>query len=75
MQCGDGELPTYTLGPQLDRLLSAEDRQVGAPRLATEPILCHVSLSRNRLTLVINLEEPSVSAGTAELGSLAAGHR
>ena len=57
---GDGELPTYRLGPKLDRLLSAEDRQIGAPRLAAEPILCHVSLSRSRLTLVINLEAPGL---------------
>jgi len=62
VQYGEGELPTYALGPQLDRLLSAEDRQVGAPRLPAEPILCHVSLSRNRLTLVINLEESSVTS-------------
>jgi poly(ribitol-phosphate) beta-N-acetylglucosaminyltransferase len=28
-----GDLPTYTLGPHLDQLLSVEDRQVGVPRL------------------------------------------
>ena len=43
---GDGELPMYTLGPHLDRLLSAEDRQVGAPRLASPPTLCEASQSR-----------------------------
>ena len=58
---------------QLDQLLSAEDRQIGAPRLAAEPILCHVSMSRNRLTLVINLEEPASLRRTAELGSVAPG--
>ena|GEM_PF-1377065 len=53
----DGELPTYTLGPKLDRLLSAADRQVGVPRLASEPILCEASLSRGRLTLVVKLDD------------------
>ena len=53
----DGELPTYTLGPNLDRLLSAADRQVGVPRLASEPILCQASSSRGRLTLVVNLDD------------------
>ena len=66
---GDGELPTYRLGPKLDQLLSAEERQVGAPRLATEPILCRASLSRNRLTLVVNLEEPALSAGRLSLAA------
>jgi glycosyltransferase involved in cell wall biosynthesis len=69
VQYGEGELPTYALSPQLDRLLSAEDRQIGAPRLPAEPILCHVSLSRGRLTLVINLE--ATPAADAQL-SLAA---
>jgi glycosyltransferase involved in cell wall biosynthesis len=68
LQYGEGELPTYTLGSQLDRLLSAEDRQIRAPRLPAEPILCHVSLSHSRLTLVINLE---IAAASAQL-SLAA---
>jgi hypothetical protein len=54
---GGGELPTYTLSPKLDRLLSAADRQVGAPRLITEPILCQASLSRSRLTLVVSIED------------------
>jgi poly(ribitol-phosphate) beta-N-acetylglucosaminyltransferase len=54
---GEGELPTYTLGPKLDRLLSAADRQVAAPRLATEPILCQASLSRSGLTLVVSIED------------------
>ncbi len=69
LQYGDGELPTYTLGPQLDRLLSAEERQVGSPRLASDPVLCHVYLSRSRLTLVINLEEPSVAAAHLSLSA------
>ena len=69
IEYGAGELPTYTLGPRLDRLLSAEDRQVGAPRLAREPILCHASVSRNRLMLVINLEEPAVSSGHLSLAA------
>jgi hypothetical protein len=58
----EGELPTYTLGPKLDRLLSAADRQVGAPRLTREPILCRASLSRGRLTLVVRLDD---AAGTS----------
>jgi hypothetical protein len=66
---GDGELPAYRLGPTLDQLLSAEERQVGAPRLATEPILCRASMSRNRLTLVVNLEEPALSAGRLSLAA------
>jgi hypothetical protein len=53
---GQGELPTYTLSPKLDRLLSAEDRQVGAPRLAMEPILCQAFMSRSRLSLVVSME-------------------
>ena len=64
---GDGELPTYRLGTKLDQLLGAEERQVGAPRLATEPILCHASRARDRLTLVVNLEEPALSAGRLSL--------
>jgi hypothetical protein len=68
-QYGDGELPTYTLGHQLDRLLSPEARQVGSPRLAADPVLCHVSVSRSRLTLVINLEEPSVAAAQLSLSA------
>ena len=54
---GEGELPTYTLTPKLDRLLSAEDRQVGAPRLGMEPILCYAISSRSRLTLVVKLDD------------------
>jgi glycosyltransferase involved in cell wall biosynthesis len=65
---GKGELPTYTLSPKLDRLLSAEDRQVGAPRLAREPILCYAISSRNRLTLVVKLDdEAGVSIGRLRL--------
>jgi glycosyltransferase involved in cell wall biosynthesis len=63
---GEGELPTYALGPQLDQLLSPEDRQVGAPRLPAELILCNASLSRSRLTLVVSVE---VAAG-ASVGRL-----
>ena len=69
LEYGTGELLTYTLGPRLDRLLSAEDRQVGSPRLATEPILCHASVSRKRLTLVINLDEPGLSSGQLGLAA------
>jgi glycosyltransferase involved in cell wall biosynthesis len=69
VQQAEGELPTYTLGPQLDRLLSAEDRQIGAPRLPAEPILCHVSLSGSRLTLVINLEAPTAAAAQLSLAA------
>jgi hypothetical protein len=53
----DGELPTYALGAKLDQLLSAADRQVGVPRLTSEPILCEASLSRGRLTLVVKLDD------------------
>jgi len=70
---GDGELPTYRLGPKLDQLLSAEERQVGTPRLATEPILCHGSMSHSRLTLVVNLEEPALSAGRLSLAAWSPG--
>jgi poly(ribitol-phosphate) beta-N-acetylglucosaminyltransferase len=66
---GEGELPTYTLGPRLDRLLSPEDRQVGAPRLPAEPILCHASISRNQLTLAVSLEEPKGSTGQLNLAA------
>lgn len=69
---GDGELPTYTLGPHLDRLLSAEDRQVGAPRLAATPILCEVAASPNQVTIRVSLEDVGASAGRL---SLAAWHR
>lgn len=58
---GEGELPTYTLGPDLDRLLSPEDRQVGAPRLALPPTLREASLSRNRLTLKVSIDEGPAS--------------
>jgi hypothetical protein len=57
LKYGDGELPTYTLSPELDRLLSREDRQVGAPRLGTEPILCQATMSRSRLTLVVSIKD------------------
>jgi hypothetical protein len=56
LEPGEGDLPTYTLGARLDRLLSPGDRQVGAPRLPTPPILCEVSISRRRLTLKVTLE-------------------
>jgi poly(ribitol-phosphate) beta-N-acetylglucosaminyltransferase len=67
MPLGEGELPTYTLSPKLDRLLSAEDRQVGAPRLAGEPILCHAMASRNRLTIVVQLGDGGGSSGRVRL--------
>jgi hypothetical protein len=63
---GQGELPTYTLGPKLDRLLSPQDRQAGAPRLATEPILCQATMSRSRLTLVVSVE-PEAGATSARV--------
>jgi poly(ribitol-phosphate) beta-N-acetylglucosaminyltransferase len=63
LEHGEGDLPTYTLGARLDGLLSPGDRQVGAPRLPASPILCEVSISRRRLTLRVNLEEPGASAG------------
>jgi Glycosyl transferase family 2 len=57
-----GDLPTYTLGPHLDQLLSVEDRQAGAPRLLSAPTLCEVSMSRRRLSLTVRLEETSASS-------------
>jgi poly(ribitol-phosphate) beta-N-acetylglucosaminyltransferase len=67
---GEGELPTYMLGPQLDQLLSPEDRQVGAPRLPADLILCNASLSRSRLALVVSLEaEAGASIGRVNLGA------
>jgi hypothetical protein len=59
---GDGDLPTYTLGPHLDQLLSVEDRQVGAPRLPSSPTLCEVSISRTRLTLTVRLDGTDASS-------------
>jgi hypothetical protein len=64
-----GDLPTYTLGPHLDQLLSMEERQAGAPRLATLPTLCEVSISRKRLTLTVSLDETSASAGRLSLAA------
>ena len=66
---GDGELPTYTLGPHLDRLLSAEDRQVGAPRLASPPTLCEASLSHKRLIIKVSVDETSASGGGLSLAA------
>jgi len=66
---GDGELPTYTLGPHLDRLISAEDRQVGAPRLAATPILCDVAASPNQVTIKVSLEEAGALAGRLSLAA------
>ncbi|HJY43002.1 MAG TPA: glycosyltransferase family 2 protein [Propionibacteriaceae bacterium] len=63
---GEGDLPTYTLGPHLDDLLSVEDRQVGAPRLPSSPTLCEVSISRRRLTLTVGLDK----TGAASTGRL-----
>jgi glycosyltransferase involved in cell wall biosynthesis len=59
---GEGDLPTYTLGPHLDQLLSVEDRQVGAPRLPSSPTLCEISISRRRLTLTVRLDETGASS-------------
>jgi glycosyltransferase involved in cell wall biosynthesis len=58
---GDGDLPTYTLGAHLDQLLSPGDRQVGAPRLASPPTLCEVSISHGRLTLKVSVDDASAS--------------
>jgi hypothetical protein len=63
---GEGDLPTYTLGPHLDDLLSVEDRQVGAPRLPSSPTLCEVSISRRLMTLTVHLDE----TGAASTGRL-----
>ena len=54
---GEGELLTYTLGPDLDRLFSPEDRQVGAPRLASPPKVCETSPSRRPLILKVIVDE------------------
>jgi hypothetical protein len=59
---GAGDLPTYTLGPHLDQLLSVEARQAGAPRLPSSPTLCELSISRRRLILTVRLEETSASS-------------
>jgi Glycosyl transferase family 2 len=59
---GEGDLPTYTLGPHLDQLLSVEDRQVGAPGLPSSPTLREVSISRRRLTLTVRLDETGASS-------------
>ena len=45
---------------------SARSARRGWP---AEPILCHASISRNRLTLVVNLEEPALSAGRLSLAA------
>ena len=66
---GEGDLPTYTLGPRLDQLLSVEERQVGAPRLATSPTLWQVSISRKRLTLTVSLDETSAPPGRLSLAA------
>jgi poly(ribitol-phosphate) beta-N-acetylglucosaminyltransferase len=66
---GEGELPTYALGPQLDRLLPPEDRQVGPARLPMPPTLCEVSLSRKRLTLKVSVDPASAAAGRLRLGA------
>ena len=70
---GEGELPTYALGPQLDRLLSPEDRQVGAARLPMPPTLCEVSLSRKRLTLKVSVDNACATAGRLSLAAWAPG--
>ena len=66
---GEGDLPTYTLGPRLDQLLSVEERQVGAPRLPTSPTLCQVSISHKRLTLTVSLGETSAPPGRLSLAA------
>jgi poly(ribitol-phosphate) beta-N-acetylglucosaminyltransferase len=70
---GEGELPTYALGPQLDRLLSPEDRQVGAARLPVPPTLCEVSLSRKRLILKVSVDKASAAAGRLSLAAWSPG--
>jgi hypothetical protein len=66
---GEEDLPTYTLGAHLDRLLSPGDRQVGAPRLTASPTLCEASISRRRLTLKVSVDEAGVSAGRLSLAA------
>ncbi|HEX3200039.1 MAG TPA: glycosyltransferase family 2 protein [Propionibacteriaceae bacterium] len=66
---GEGDLPTYTLGAHLDRLLDPGDRQVGAPRMPTPPTLCEVSISRRRLTFTVSVDEASASAGRLTLAA------
>ena len=63
LRYGEGELPTYTLGLHLDRLLSPGDRQAGVARLPVPPTLCEVSVSRMRLTLKVSVDEASASVG------------
>jgi hypothetical protein len=61
---GEGELLTYMLGPDLDRLFSPKDRQVGAPRLASPPKVCETSPSRRPLILKVIVDEATPLPGT-----------
>jgi hypothetical protein len=62
---GEGELLTYTLGPDLDPLFSPEDRQVGAPRLASPPKVCETSPSRQPLILKVIVDEATPPPGSS----------
>jgi hypothetical protein len=62
---GEGELLTYTLGPDLDPLFSPEDRQVGAPRLASPPKVCETSPSRRPLILKVIVDEATPPPGSS----------
>jgi hypothetical protein len=58
---GEGELLTYTLGPDLDRLLSPEDCQVGAPRLARRRRSARCPYPGGRLILKVTVDAASTS--------------
>jgi hypothetical protein len=62
---GEGELLTYMLGPDLDRLFSPKDRQVGAPRLASPPKVCETSPSRQPLILKVIVDEATPLPGSS----------
>jgi hypothetical protein len=53
------------LGPDLDRLFSPKDRQVGAPRLASPPKVCETSPSRQPLILKVIVDEATPPPGSS----------
>jgi hypothetical protein len=73
MKHGEGDLPTYTLGAHLDRVLSPGDRQVSVPRLPALPTLCELTVSRRRLTLKVSVDEAAASAGRLSLAAVLPG--
>lgn len=55
MSCDADEVPTYDLGPRLNRLLSLDERRAGAPALPAPPVLRAVERSGRWLTLRISV--------------------